>query len=189
MNTFQIKEYWANKKEPVNTYNLSQLENVRLVKETTDFLINCGLPNSCAPFLSFEKHNEKQIPTPNEVFNIDFDLLNDFLMVGSNGSGDPVCIDLNNDNNIVYLNHDNFFESVFINSSVYQLAVCIIKYEKFHTSLNPRIEGQSFTKRRFSDEEFNKVCIEFKEIDPGSLSGDNFWKSELDYLLWERDNE
>ena len=48
-----------------------------------------------------------------EVLSIDFDGLNNYLMFGSNGCGDPVCIDLSGQGEIVYLNHDNYFERIY----------------------------------------------------------------------------
>ncbi|WP_416437703.1 hypothetical protein [Phnomibacter sp. MR] len=189
MDIHQIKKYWTNTDEELYTYKPSQLENPRLLQTTIDFLVNCGLPDSCAPGLSFDECNGTAIPTPNQVFNIDIDELNDYLMIGSNGSGDPVCIDLNNKNEIVYLNHDNDFERVYMNASVKQLTECIIRYKDFHASLNPRFENNTFFRRKFTDEEFSKVCNDFKSIDDKCLVENNCWKAELDYLLWERDNE
>ncbi len=189
MDILQINKYWTDSEEELCTYKSSQLDNSRLLKSTIDFLVNCGLPESCAPGLSFDEYDEATILTPNQVFNIDIDELNDYLMIGSNGSGDPVCIDLNNGNEIVYLNHDNDFERVYINSSVHQLTECIIRYRDFHASLDPRFENDIFIKRKFSDVEFSKVCDDFKAIDDKCLLDNNCWKAELDYLLWERDNE
>lgn len=189
MDIHQINKYWNDSEEKLCIYKPSQLDNPRLSKTTINFLVNCGLPDSCAPMLSFDEFDNTTIPTPNQVFNIDIDDLNDYLMIGSNGSGDPICIDLNNENEIVYLNHDNNFERIYINSSVHQLTECIIRYRDFLTSLDPRFENNTFIKRKFSDEEFSKLCIDFKAIDDKSLLANNCWRAEFDYLLWERDNE
>lgn len=189
MDILQIIKYWADREEELCIYKLSQLDNPRLLKSTIDFLVSCGLPERCAPGLSFEDYDPKTIPTPNQVFNIDVIELNDYLMIGSNGCGDPVCIDLNNDNEIICLNHDNAFERIFMNTSVQQLTECIIMYKDFHASLDPRFENKTFFKRKFSNEEFFKVCESFKASDDKCLLDSNFWKAELDYLLWERDNE
>ena len=189
MDIQQINKYWADTDEELYTYKSSQLDNSRLSRTTINFLINCGLPDSCAPGLSFDDCEVITIPTPNQVFHIEIDELNDYLMIGSNGSGDPICIDLNLQNEIVYLNHDNDFERVYMNSSVHQLIECIIRYRDFHASLDPRFENNTFIKRKFSDDEFSKVCDDFKAIDGKCLLDNNCWKAELDYLLWERDNE
>ena len=189
MDINQIKKYWTNSEEQIYTYKSSQLLNSRLLSTTIEYLINCGLPDGCAPGLSFNNCDKATIPTPNDIFNLSFEELNDFLMIGSNGCGDPVCIDLNSNNEIVYLNHDNYFERVFMNSSVIQLAECIIRQKDFHTSLNPQIVNNTFISRKFSNEEFDKLCEEFMQIDNKSLLENSCWKAELNYLLWERDNE
>lgn len=189
MEILQIRQYWATKKEVMHTYKTSQLNNPLLSQETIHFLISCGLPKSCAPGLSFDDFGKDSILTPNQVLNIDINELNNYLMIGNNGCGDPICIDVNNDNNIVYLNHDNYFERIFINSSIQQLTECIIKYEEFYASLEPKIENNIFITRKFSDKEFNEVCKNFQQIDDKCLINNNCWKAELDFLVWERDNE
>ena len=189
MNIDQINRYWADTEEKLYTYKLSQLDNPKILNSTIIFLTKCGLPQSCAPGLSFQGYGDTTSLSPNQVFNIDIEELNDYIMIGSNGCGDPVCIDLNNENEIVYLNHDNYFERIYMNGSVLQLTECIIRYQEFHASLNPRFENKTFIKRKFSDEEFSRVCEEFKAIDNKCLLDNNCWKAELEYLLWERDNE
>ena len=77
-----IKKYWAASKEKLCTYKPSQLNNPRLLKATCDFLIKCGLPDSCAPCFSFAHYGDKTMLTPNEVFNININKLNDYLMIG-----------------------------------------------------------------------------------------------------------
>ena len=189
MDIKSIKKYWLDKNIQLNTYKPAQLDNPRLLKSTIEFLNECGVPDSCAPGLSFDKCEEKTIPTPNQVFNIDLEDLQEYLMIGNNGSGDPICIDLNVKNEIVYLNHDNYFERVFMNSTVHQLIQSIIRYQEFYASLNPKIENDIFTKRKFSDDEFAQLKEDFIQIDSQSLSENSCWNAELEYLLWERDNE
>lgn len=190
MDVNQIIEYWIGSNEELYMYKWSQFNNTRLLKSTMQFLVSCGLPVNCAPGLSFGDYGKTSIPTPNQVFNFNIDIeeLNDYLMIGSNDSGDPVCIDLVNENEIVYLNHDNFFERVYMNGSVHQLAECIIRYEQFKASLHPRFENDQFVERKFSNEEFSSVCNSFQAIDHYCLLEGSFWRSELDYMLWERDN-
>src|SRR5689334_2776241 len=118
----QIKNYWIEDGQELHNYKPSQLANPRLSASNISFLVNCGLPASCAPFLSFDDCQAATIPTPNDVFTINMEELDDYLWIGSNGYGDPVCIDLNHDNEVVYLNHDNDFDRVFINTNLETLA-------------------------------------------------------------------
>lgn len=189
MNSEQIRNYWKDNGEKLNAYRPSQLSNARLLKDTIDFLVECGLPDSCAPFLTFEDWDGEPIKTPNQVLDIEFEGLDNYLWIGSNGSGDPICIDLENKNEIVYLNHDNEFERIFINSSVHQLAESLIRYGEFYSSLNTEFENNVFSSRKFSDEEFGELKDDFIEIDATSLAEGNFWNESLEGLLWERDNE
>src|SRR4051812_15556946 len=114
MNTQSIQKYWSDRGETLYTYKLLQLDSPKILKETKEYLIQCGLPRGSAPALSFDFWEAEIIPTPNQILGIDFEGLEEYLMIGSNGSGDPICIDLNLMNQIVYLNHDNYFERVFM---------------------------------------------------------------------------
>jgi len=185
----QINQYWIQANEKLNTYIPSQLAHPLLFNETISLLINCGLPDSCAPFLSFGKCDDLKIPTPAQYFNIALPELDNYLVIGTNDSGDPICIDLNNNNNTVYLNHDNGFESTLINSSILQMARSIIRYQDFIVSITPDMDDNTFARRKFSDDEFSSFANDFTQIDEKSLSDKTFWKADLDYLLWERDNE
>src|SRR5687767_1957358 len=189
MDTQSIKKHWSDKGENLYTYKMSQLDNNRLNERTRRFLTEYGLPRDAAPGLSFDSWESETIPTPNQVLRIDFEELHDYLMIGSNGSGDPICIDLKTNNEVVYLNHDNYFERVFMNSSISHLLQSIIKYESFWASLNPSFENNIFSKRRFSDEEYYQLKQDFLTIDNRCLDDDSCWLAELEGLLSERDNE
>jgi SUKH-4 immunity protein len=189
MDTLSIKKYWTDKGEALYSYKRSQLDNKRLNEITRRFLAECGLPKDAAPGLSFDNWESETIPTPNQVLRIDFEELNDYLMIGSNGSGDPICIDLKSNNEVVYLNHDNYFKRVFMNSSVSQLLKAIIRYESFGASLNPTFENNIFSKRKFSDKEYNQLKQDFLTIDNHCLDDNSWWLAEVEGLLCERDNE
>ena len=181
MDIHQIIKYWTDNEEVLYSYKPSQLDNQRLLKTTIDFLINCGLPDSCAPGLSFYECNATTIPTPNQVFNIDIEELNDYLMIGSNGSGDPLCIDLNNNNEIVYLNHDNDFERVFINSSLETLSECLIIYRYFISSVNATNDS-NYLDRNFSDKVVEQLKQDLSEVDPKCIEENTMWGMDLKYM-------
>ena len=181
MNIQQIKKYWIDNDEKLNSYKLSQLDNPRLSKATIDFLVNCGLPGSCAPFLFFDDCETPTIPTPNQVFSIDIEELNDYLWIGSNGYGDPVCIDLNNNNEIVYLNHDNDSERVFINSSVETLSECLIIYRNFISSVNATNDS-NYLERNFSDKVVEQLKQDLSEVDPKCIEENTMWGMDLKYM-------
>jgi hypothetical protein len=188
MDIQQLKKYWEDNGEHLYTYSPSHLDKAKVDNETFIFLTTCGLPSDAPPFLTFGELQEDKLRTPNQVLRIDFKGLGDYLMLGGNGPGDPVCIDTTKHNQIVYLNHDNYFERVFINGSILQFAVCLTKYRDFILSLIDKT-SDDLTRRKFTDIEFEQLKNDFKGIDGHSLSDNSFWEAELDGLLWERDNE
>lgn len=188
MDIQQLKKYWQDSGEKLYTYSPSHVDKTKIDSETFIFLTTCGLPSDAAPFLSFGELQENKLLTPNKIFKIDFEELDDYLMFGGNGSGDPICIDKTEHNQIVYLNHDNYFERIFINDSILQFAVCLTKYRDFILSLVDTT-SDDFTRRKFADIEFEQLKRDFKNIDGKSLSGNSFWAAELGGLLWERDND
>ncbi len=110
------------------------------------------------------------------------------MTIGSNGCGDPICIDLSNGEQIVYLNHDNGFESIYMNADIRKFAYSLIVYHEFFNSLlSPEMDD--FSHRKFTDEEFEVVKKRFLEIDIESMQNNSFWYGELEALLWERNNE
>jgi hypothetical protein len=131
----QIETYWRKRKEKMCRYSIAQLSNPRLLNATIDFLVECGMPETCAPMLSFDNWGKKTIPSLKNIFHRDFEWLDDYIHIGDNNSGDPICIDLNS-NAIIYLNHDNNFEVFFINSSVEKLAKSLIAYTDFIENIN-----------------------------------------------------
>ncbi len=188
MDIQQLKKYWKDNGEQLYIYSPSHVDKAKIDNETFLFLTTCGLPSDAAPFLSFGEIREDKLWTPNQVFKINVEGLDDYLMFGGNGSGDPVCIDTTEHNQIVYLNHDNNFERIFINDSILQFAVCLTKYHDFNLSLIDKA-SDDFMRRKFSDTEFVQLKSDFKNIDSSSLSDNSFWAVELDGLLWERDND
>jgi hypothetical protein len=133
-------------------------------------------------------HTLKANSTAIEKLSIDYQELDEFLTFGSNSCGDPICIDLSNGEQIVYLNHDNGFESIFINTDIRKFAFSLAAYHDFFNSLlSPEIDDLSH--RKFTDEEFEVVKTNFLAIDIEALRDNSFWVGELEALLWERNNE
>jgi hypothetical protein len=182
------KTYWRDKGETLLKYSPTQIDNTKVDNTTYSFFTSFGLPSEAAPFLSFDLIQKDELRSPNEIFRIDFEGLGGYLMFGANGSGDPICIDIVQRNEIVYLNHDNYFARIFINKTISQFALCLIKYQDFFASLNNPLPD-NFSIRKFADEEFSALRQEFLKIDNSSLDTESFWSTELDGLLWERDNE
>lgn len=53
-----------------------------------------------------------------------------YRVIGGNGNGDPVVLDLEENGAVAFLNHDNDMCRVFINSSVTQLVECLVAFKR-----------------------------------------------------------
>lgn len=83
-------------------------------REDIELLTDAGLPRSAAPWLAFDGKpgmlaaaREAAVAPPETASLVE---------LGANGSGDPVCLDPET-GRAVYLNHDDGFRAVLVNSS------------------------------------------------------------------------
>jgi hypothetical protein len=175
------RNLWKSYTETIHAFSATELSRPGLSAATVTFLKGCGLPADCEPCLAFEKFvDNKHISTVNEVLGTSDKELDNYLMIGTNGSGAPVCIDLARKNEIVYLDHDQHFERVFINASIVHFAQCLVSYQDFLAAENGG--------RRFTDTEMQHLKSLLRKADRRALDDGSFWNAELEYLEWERGN-
>ena len=98
---------------------------VRLAKEDSCLLVEHGLPRDAAPFLSFHAYSPSEIDSHKQHFGTP----ESYFPIGHNGSGDILAIDTDS-REVVYFNHDNHNQRVFINSSVRQFAESLCIYQE-----------------------------------------------------------
>lgn len=162
LNTYKI--YWRENNEILQVADFQQIDELNINQNTLTFLTKWVLPSSAAPFLSFSEISEGEILSVNMFFNLDWPELDSFLVIGTNGSGDPICIDKNLEEKIVYLNHDNDFERIYINQDVYKLASSLIRYHQF-ISLLIDSSNLNYERKKFTDESFEELKSDFLTID------------------------
>jgi hypothetical protein len=106
------------------------------------------LPESAAPCLGFAQAAD---PKPvYEVFGAPFDWsaqdrerLGPYLMIGSDGAGNPICLEQVS-GRVLLLDHEDRFRTVtFVNSSLRALAECLLAYlgEDDPERFNTRVSG------------------------------------------------
>jgi hypothetical protein len=112
------------------------------------FLVSAGLPRSCAPFLSFEAVARGPLPLlqyygAHQFRPADSARLASFYVLGSDGAGNPLCLDSARGGEIVMLDHeDHFTTRKFVASSVAALAEALlilhtVPHEDFVQHLRP----------------------------------------------------
>ena len=105
------------------------------------------------------------LPTVSQVWKLS-ENYSHFRIIGFNGSGDPICLDENVFGAVVYLNHDNRFERVLMNTSILHLAESLLVFR----SCIEKIEIAESEQR----------CLEeLQRIDEIAWQETNFWREEI----------
>ena len=117
-------------------------------------LTEVGLPNCASPWFTFDLDPTRRL-SPIEGFP-------EMLAIGSNASGDYVCLDMDADAEVVYINHDNLNARVFINASVSTLAESLCLYLTHRHKREPK-----------------DLLTAIGSIDPNAIVDGTFWKHEI----------
>jgi hypothetical protein len=140
----------------------------QIPENSARFLVEAGLPRSCAPFLSFDEVG-KGLPKLitvwrlDGVYGVDTEFLSRYRTLGSDGAGNPLCIDLEEPGKIFMVDHDDAFRSRrVVASSIPQLAEALLI-----------IQTQPH-------EHFQRL---FGQIDPDACGDDAFLPREVAMLI------
>ncbi len=145
---------WANKERDLG------------IEEIASEMVAYGgifLPSSAAPCGSFEAaakpaHIHDVFGNPADWTVSEQEYFTQFLVIGSDGAGNPFCV--STQSGIVYLfdHEDRFKTQQFVNSSVEQLAECLLEYQ--------------------GEESSSSFKASVSRIDEEALSPGSFWDSE-----------
>jgi len=139
-----------------------------------DFLFITGMPSEFQE-LNFDDLKQKKLKTVNQKYSLENPDYDNYLAIGFNGSGDPIAIRLDNQE-LVYLNHDKYFEEVFINSDLKKFAMSVLRIRDFETE--------------FSDEQFDVLIRDLKSIDSKIFEQENsHWIFLINYYKWEKNKK
>ncbi|WP_114782766.1 SUKH-4 family immunity protein [Botryobacter ruber] len=185
MTPAELKQIWP--EEDLIKVNIDSVNNFSLQSSTKDLLTISGIPKGFEE-ISFDDLSEG-LNTVNKSWNLEDTFFDQYLAIGSNGSGDPVAINLNNKECIVYLNHDNGFQEVFINTNIEKLVETIVRLREFSKVKHP-LKEDSFWITEFTDEEYERLKADLSRIDNNIFENEgSHWKDTIDYYLWEREEE
>lgn len=163
------QEFAALWNEPLTKASSSALTEMPFSSETKTWLVEVGLPKDAAPFLSF-RLKDGLIATAEQWPSRQ--VSNGLWSIGSNGSGDPICIKENEE--IVYLNHDNRFQEIFINSSVKRLVECLLIFRQMIEELD-----EGYLSENIPEEWKQRTKKLLFDADNALAVRENFWSDEL----------
>ena len=111
-----------------------RIHALALPDDTRRLLTEAGLPESCAPFLGF-KDVGRGLPRIGEVYSPgqwtdeEKSRFDHFRMIGSDGAGNPLCVDVRDWRVFLVDHEDRFRTTQFMNSSVPHLAECLLAFQ------------------------------------------------------------
>jgi len=181
MNANDFVELWKSDEEPEELVQVSKeaIAEVHIPEDAKIFLESAGLPSSAAPFLTFDAL--AQNPLQNAA--TDYDRLQAeyarYWIIGGNSCGDPICVDEKEQGRVVYLNHDNNFDVIFMNSSVPQLAECLLEYRTLLEETQKMNGPEAWLDRQIPSDIIKRLEDQILKIDHSAINSDSFWDDEI----------
>ncbi|WP_075589680.1 SUKH-4 family immunity protein [Labilibacter marinus] len=182
---------WSEKFESIIIYDTRRIENYEFDKPTAMFLTTVGLPKDSAPFLSFAENNDIQyegILRLTDYFDFLETEFEKYIVIGSNGNGDQIVIDVEDNCKIKLLDHDNNFSEEFINNSIEKLHFSLIIYQEFIDNIQKELGEDALFDYKYTDEHLNLLKVKLEKNDPESLIENTFWTEEIEILIANRDD-
>ena len=186
-----FKEIWEDAKDEVLTpLPIDSLLRFNFQPTTLEFLLKAGLPDGAAPWLSFVQDREDGyncIAKLNEVYKFlgsDFD---HFILIGSDGEGNPIVINTSTNDVIEWLNHEDFSLSVFMNTSLCELADFLVYYRDFIRTVMAENGPEAALNSEFTDGQFERLKLMMDKSDIRAIDVDSFWYFQLEGLLEDRE--
>jgi len=186
-----LKAEWTKNGNVLHTYEINRISKFNLSLASIEFLTKVGLPEDSAPFLSFVKDNDDPYEGIVDMI-IAYDFLeaefNKYIRIGSDGEGNPIVINIEANDRIEILDHEDDFLSRYMNASLITLLKYLLVYREFVQTVIKENGDEAFLDSNFTIEQFENLKSEMNAIDPKALIEDSFWNQELELLLANRED-
>jgi hypothetical protein len=182
INPDRFVKLWTEHGESLVRFQQEVVDQLRIPLASKVFLVKAGLPKDAAPFMSFGPGlRGKSLVSVSEEWNLPVHF-GSYRMIGSTGTGDPVCVDESANGVIICLNHDREFETVFINSSVAHLAECLLVYREFVSRVIEQNGKEAYSSGNIGGELKAWVASEIRRVDEPALRKACFWENEMSVI-------
>jgi hypothetical protein len=186
MSSEEIESFWLKNGEPTAKFSVSDLKSYGLQDFTMTALNIIGLPADAAPFLSFNQSADEFL-SPNTYFQLGNPALNHFVIIGSDGAGNPLVLDTRSHDQVLLLDHENGFEASFVNYSLPEMLACLMFYNQFVVELLASRGDDAYLDADFTDAQFTALRNSLIAINEHIVERSGFWHDELDGLLANRE--
>ncbi len=186
----QFRQIWTANEDNLSPLSLDSIVGLNLKPSTVDFLTIAGLPFYAAPFLSFVQNKADSYNTINKLTK-HYDFLepeyDKYIVIGSCSDGDVIAVNTEDNDQIVWLDHEDYFSSRFFNSSINSLLECLVIYRDFVQTIIKDNGEDAYMNTDFTDEQFETLKQKLAIADNKVITEDGFWKSDLEMELAMRE--
>ena len=182
----QFRQTWTAYEDNLSPLDPNSLVGLNLKLSTIEFLTLVGLPFDAAPFLSFVQNNADRYNTIDKLtkhYSFLEPEYDKYVVIGSCGDGDVIAIDTDNNDQIVWLDHEDNFSPRFFNSSINSLAECLVIQRDFIQTILKENGQDALRDSNFTDEQFEILKQKLAAVDNRAITEDGFWKADLEMEL------
>jgi hypothetical protein len=165
-------------------FDENEIEGSPLNEKTKEFL-RVGFPKSATPFLDFgwEVFDGKFQTVFNAYSSSELNLnpnLANYWIFGSDGAGNPICFDVSRFDEIILLDHEDLFATrIFMNSSITEIATCLLAIQKFlFQAYNEKVASDS-EDSNISQMQIDELVSTFYAINESLIEPDSFWRGAI----------
>ena len=178
MNAEHFKRAWTAGGDRLIAFTIESLQSVPCRNHRPPSWLNAGLPDSAAPS-STSTGKERGDCNPHLRHTQSALNLNAFFCIGTNDSGDPICIDTGSNGAVVLLSHDDKFRPVQINSSVEKLAESLLAFRTLVDATCELNGEDAFLDGDIPAHLIETLAAELATIDSDSMTERSFWSTEV----------
>ncbi|SEL53545.1 SUKH-4 immunity protein [Aquimarina amphilecti] len=189
MNPAEFKLKWIqNESDRWTEFDSCELEKSEINESTNEFL-KIGFPEDAAPYLGFglRSYDWKFNNILDYYEYDDLDPTTKFYWIlGSDNSGNPICIDTSQNDRIILLDHEQGFEIIgTVNKNISELASFLLIYRNFIEEINSKYGEDGFFDSKFTKIDLNELEEKFKSLNSDYYLESSFWDIEIENLRAE----
>ena len=189
MDKTEFKTKWNLKRfESWTDFDPAIFDSSNLLERTKEFLKG-GFPNGAAPFLNFDLENsDGKLKNIAEYYSNQEQIegTENYWVFGSDGAGNPICIDSSSNDKILLLDHELGFQPIeHINKDVIELAYYLLEFRNFISDIQTEFGENGFFDSKFTKLHLDGLKERLEKINHNIFSESDFWKREIESLYEE----
>ena len=191
MKAEEFKQIWTSKDDNLNPISIDRLNGLGLSEKSIEFLKNAGLPKSAAPFLSFATDSDdiyKGIHKLTEFYEFLEPEFQKYIVIGDCNDGDHIVINIENNDQIEHLDHEDYFSSRPFNTNIYKLAESLVAYRNFVERVQKENGEDAFMNSDFTNEQFDILKSDLNAADSKIMENNGFWAEQIEMDLEMRED-